>query len=107
MSPLILGMFAVVLLIYQLKSNTTRLEHVVFGETAVNYEEGKFEEKDGVKVFSPDYDVVQSPSGDMQAFAQPKTNLRYHYGQYISGSAVREDATAIFEKMRSQVSFHN
>ena len=77
-----------------------KLRDVVFGEAAINYEEGKFEKVPmlGV-VFRPDYNRVSVPAGDMQAFAESPSRPHYHYGEYISGSAVRGDADAVFAKI--------
>jgi len=77
-----------------------RLTDVVFGEAAINYEEGKWE---GL-LFRPDYNRVRAFTGDMQAFAESRDQPKYHYGEYISGSAVRTDAGDIFEQVRSGVS---
>jgi hypothetical protein len=76
----------------------------VFGEAAVNLEEGKFVHvKDSGIIFMPDYNVISVRAGDMQAFADDNTREEYHYGDFISGSAVRSDAARIFKKIRSQV----
>jgi len=56
-------------------------------------------------VFRPDYNRVTVEAGDMQAFAEAKDKPRYHYGEYISGSAVRNDAGDIFQKIRASVRF--
>lgn len=73
-----------------------QLKDVVFGEAAINYEEGKWE---GL-LFRPDYNRVSASAGDMQAFAESRGRPQYHYGEYISGSAVRTDAGDVFEKVR-------
>jgi hypothetical protein len=39
----------------------------------------------------------------MQAFAESKEQPTFHYGEHISGSAVRGDAKLIFDKIRSSV----
>ena len=83
-----------------------QLRDVVFGEAAINYEEGKWENvPDKGLLFRPDYNRVSASAGDMQAFAESRDRPRYHYGEYISGSAVRTDSGAVFEKIRSGVSF--
>ena len=83
-----------------------QLKNVVFGEAAINYEEGKWENvpTKGL-LFRPDYNRVSASAGDMQAFAESRDRPQYHYGEYISGSAVRTDAGAVFEKVRGGVSF--
>lgn len=78
-----------------------QLEDVVFGEAAINYEEGKWEILPNKELlFRPDYNRVSASAGDMQAFAESRGRPQYHYGEYISGSAVRTDAGAVFEKVR-------
>jgi hypothetical protein len=80
------------------------LRDVVFGEAAINYEEGKFEKLPLVGVvFRPDYNRVSANAGNMQAFAESSSRPHYHYGEYISGSSVRGDATSIFTKIRETV----
>jgi hypothetical protein len=81
------------------------LKDVIFGEAAINFEEGKWEKGpgDAAPVFKPDFDVVRTPAGDLQAFADSKDRPRYHYGEYISGSAVRHDANDVFQRMRTNV----
>jgi len=56
-------------------------------------------------VFKPDFDPIRVPTGDMQAFADSPSRPQYHYGDYISGSAVRHDASAAFKQARANVSF--
>jgi hypothetical protein len=78
------------------------LKDVIFGEAAINCEEGKWENVQGEGlVFRPDYDIVRTPSGDMQAFADSRERPQYHYGDFISGSAVRQ---VILKQIRSNVS---
>ncbi|KAK4448452.1 nucleoside phosphorylase domain-containing protein [Podospora aff. communis PSN243] len=80
------------------------LRDVVFGDAALNYEEGKFEKVPllGV-VFRPNYHRVSVNAGDMKAFAEAANHPNYHYGDYLSGSAVRGDAASIFTKIRETV----
>ena len=83
-----------------------KLGDVIFGEAAINYEEGKFEAVPGGggdPVFRPDYNRVTAEAGDMQAFAESNDFPRFHYGEYISGSAVRNDASVLFHKIRTSV----
>jgi hypothetical protein len=77
---------------------------VVFGEAALNYEEGKFEKLPllGV-VFRPNYNRVSVNTGNMKAFAESASRPNYYFDEYISGSAVRGGATAIFTKIRETV----
>ena len=85
-----------------------QLTDVVFGDAAINYEEGKWENVPGKGLFfRPDYNRVSASAGDMQAFAESRDRPRYRYGEYISGSAVRTDSGAVFEKIRSGVSLRS
>ncbi|KID82339.1 Phosphorylase superfamily protein [Metarhizium guizhouense ARSEF 977] len=81
------------------------LRDVVFGEAAINYEEGKWEAQGpgGNAVFLPDYKPVAVEAGDMQGFTKSHTRRGIRYGEYISGSSVRGDAAQVFEKIRSSV----
>lgn len=82
---------------------------MIFGEAAINYEEGKWEkgEGEGEAVFRPDYDLIRTPTGDMQAFAESSDRPQFHYGDYISGSAVRHDASVVFRQIRANVSLQS
>jgi len=77
---------------------------VVFGEAATNYQEGKAEYVDGELKFWPDYNRITYTAGNMQAFAESGSRPNYHYGEFITGSSVRTDASHIFRKIRSEVS---
>ena len=81
------------------------LTDVVLGEAAINYEEGKWETIPGEKgvLFRPAYNRVAASAGDLQAFADSPKRPHYHYGEYVSGSAVRTDAGAVFEQIRKGV----
>jgi len=82
-----------------------QLKDVVFGEAAINYEEGKWVNLPTKGLFlSPDYNRVSASAGDMQAFAESRGRPQYHYGEYVSGSAVRTDAGAVFKKVHDGVS---
>ena len=50
-----------------------------------------------------DYDVVRTPTGDMQAFAESKDRPQYHYGEYISGSVDRGNANDVLQNIRTNV----
>jgi hypothetical protein len=68
-----------------------KLKDVIFGDGAINYEEGKWENVQGEGlVFRPDYDVIRPPAGDVRAFVESRERPQYHYGDFVSGSAVRE-----------------
>lgn len=86
------------------KKVNIKLRDVIFGEAAVNYEEGKWEAgESGAARFQPDYKPVTVEAGNMQAFAESRKQAGVHYGEYMSGSAVRGDAGWIFERIRSSV----
>lgn len=81
-----------------------KITNVVFGEAATNYEEGKLDYVNGEFVHRPDFNRVPYDAGDMQAFAEAESRPKYHYGEYLSGSSVRTDASLIFERIRTNVS---
>ncbi|KAF2403543.1 hypothetical protein EJ06DRAFT_527169 [Trichodelitschia bisporula] len=72
---------------------------VIFGEAGINYEEGKWEVHGEEMVFLPDWDTVRVSAGDMQSFAEYRP--RTHYGDYLTGSAVRGDAERVFKQAKS------
>lgn len=47
--------------------------------------------------------MIRVYAGDMEAFAGDNVRPGYHYGTYISGSAVRGDAPTIFKKIANEV----
>ncbi|KAH8693402.1 nucleoside phosphorylase domain-containing protein [Phaeosphaeriaceae sp. PMI808] len=77
-----------------------KLTDVVFGEAATNYQEGKVDYVNGQFHMRPHYNRVPYEAGDMQAFAEAVSRPTYHYGEYLSGSSVRTDASRIFEDIR-------
>lgn len=80
-----------------------KIADVVFGEAATNYEEGKLDYTNGEFVHRPDFNRVLYDAGDMQAFAEAESRPRYHYGEYLSGSSVRTDASLVFDRIRKNV----
>lgn len=81
-----------------------RLKDVIFAESALNYEEGKVELLEGNAVgFRPDFNTVRIPAGAMQAFADSPKRPDYHFGDFLTGSAVRGDASAVFERVKETV----
>ncbi|KAK0946345.1 hypothetical protein LTR29_002107 [Friedmanniomyces endolithicus] len=78
-----------------------RLMDVVCGDSAMSLEDGKWALKNDTLTFLPDYETVSSPVAGLIPFASTRPNV--HYGFYVSGSAVREDAPAIFEKIEITV----
>ncbi|KAK0940834.1 hypothetical protein LTR48_005676 [Friedmanniomyces endolithicus] len=79
------------------KKQGVRLMDVVCGDSAMSLEDGKWALKNDTLTFLPDYETVSSPVAGLIPFASTRPNV--HYGFYVSGSAVREDAPAIFEKI--------
>jgi len=79
-----------------------RLKHVIFGDTAINYEEGKWVVENDHKLFKPSFRTAEVTVGGISAFAQ-RNEPNYKYGGYISGSAVRQDANELFELFRGRV----
>jgi hypothetical protein len=82
-----------------------RLGDVIFGEKALNYEEGKWEIENGKPVFRADVKTVEAQSASMGGFIQnAKLNREdWKLGDYISGCAVRLDAQFIFERVAGHV----
>ncbi|KAL3247308.1 hypothetical protein ABHI18_012456 [Aspergillus niger] len=80
------------------------LEDVIFGDTAINYEEGKWVVENGHKLFKPSYRTVEQRTvASIVGFTHSGWDPTYKYGGYISGSAVREDANEIFNILRTNV----
>jgi len=79
---------------------------VIFGEKAVNYTEGKFVHVDGLgMVFRPDFETEMVRAGDMQGYIEFGDKPEYHYGSFLTGTAVRGgDAQDIFRQQRENVS---
>lgn len=81
-----------------------RIGDVIFGDSALNAEEGKYTvNKAGKTVFLPDYHPVDVRIGDMQAFADDGNRLGTHYGDFITVSAFRGDGPQIFNRINTQV----
>lgn len=80
-----------------------RLTDVIFGDSAINYEEGKWAVEKGVKVFKPEFRMIEGKAGEISSFAQNRREPKYKYGTYISGSAVRQDAEEIFSQLGENV----
>ncbi|OJJ78118.1 hypothetical protein ASPBRDRAFT_656341 [Aspergillus brasiliensis CBS 101740] len=82
-----------------------KLEDVIFGDMAINYEEGKWVVEKGQKLFKPSYRTIERRTVVcIVGFTQSSLEPTYKYGGYISGSAVREDANEIFDLLRTSVS---
>src|ERR1700761_3553206 len=74
-------------------------------DSAFNFEEGKYyTDADGALSFQGDWDKSTIATGNMQAFAESSKNPNYHYGDFMSGSAVRGDAPQRFEMIHKSVS---
>ena len=83
-----------------------RLEDVVFGDRATNYEEGKWKaETDGQLTFLPDTKIFDTKSAAMDGFVEGIRRVNYKYGDYISGCALRMDAQHIMDRVRHQVGY--
>lgn len=78
-----------------------RLEDVIFGERALNYEEGKWESAD---VFAADYNLVKTPGDTLERYVTFSNQRAYKHGDFISGCAVRLDAAHIFDRVKMAVS---
>jgi hypothetical protein len=79
-----------------------RIGEVVFGETAISREEGKWETTPaGDAVFKPDYQIITKNCADLQGYSHNRGGIKN--GNYITVSAVREDAREIFKEIRHHV----
>lgn len=47
-----------------------KLTDVIFGDSAINYEEGKWAVEKGVKVFKPEFRMIEGKAGEISSFAQ-------------------------------------
>ncbi|KAH7075153.1 hypothetical protein FB567DRAFT_632698 [Paraphoma chrysanthemicola] len=83
-----------------------QISDVILGEAATNYEEGKLEYVNEELLLRPHYRRVIYPVGDLAAFVNAPSRPNYHYGEYISGSLVRKDASLLFEKIRMHINQH-
>jgi hypothetical protein len=81
-----------------------RPENVIFGEKALNYEEGKWKLIDEKPVFMPDSKTVGTNSENMSDFVTSKGRPTWKYCDYISGCAVRMDSKEIFDRVKKGVS---
>ena len=79
------------------------LEDVVFGEQAMNYEEGKWTVNNGRTEFMPDVRICKVEGASMAAFIKDANQPIYKCGDFISGCAVRMDAGHIFDRIKSTV----
>ncbi|KAK4139141.1 nucleoside phosphorylase domain-containing protein [Dichotomopilus funicola] len=77
------------------------VEDVIFGERALNYEEGKWAMKDDKLVFMPEVKVSEVKGASMDGFIRQAEQPRYKYGDFVSGCAVRMDASFIFDRVRN------
>jgi hypothetical protein len=74
---------------------------VIFGERALNYEEGKWESAD---VFAADYNLVKTPGDTLERYVAFSGQRTYKHGDFISGCAVRMDAAHILDRVKMAVS---
>lgn len=77
---------------------------MIFGERALNYEEGKWRMENGTPVFSADAHTLRVSGECMEGFIQQTERQDWKYGDFLSGSAVRMDAAHIFDRVKSTVS---
>lgn len=77
---------------------------MIFGERALNYEEGKWKMENSRPVFSPDAHTLRVSGECMEGFIQQTERQDWKYGDFLSGSAVRMDAAHIFERVKTTVS---
>ncbi|CAI6099603.1 unnamed protein product [Clonostachys chloroleuca] len=84
-----------------ISSQNIAIEDVIFGERALNYEEGKWALKDDKVTFKPDIKVAEVKGTAMDGFIAQANQPLYKYGDYISGSAVRMDASSIFDRVKN------
>ncbi|KIW65953.1 hypothetical protein PV04_08166 [Phialophora macrospora] len=79
-----------------------KLMDVIFGDAAMSFEDGKWAVVNGKIQFQPDYETIQHIITELPGFVGSTPNR--HHGAYVSGSAVREDASHIFENIQANVS---
>lgn len=87
-------------------ADSTRLGDVIFGERALNYEEGKTvppsppETKYG---FLPSTNILTTGSERMDGYVTRVNRELYKYGDFISGCALRLDAQEILTRVQKEV----
>jgi hypothetical protein len=59
---------------------------------------------DGESAFKPDVKVVEVRGAAMDGFIAQADQPMYKYGDFVSGSAVRMDASSIFDRVQNTVS---
>ncbi|KAI1388494.1 uncharacterized protein F4822DRAFT_429113 [Hypoxylon trugodes] len=75
-------------------------EDVIFGEKALNYEEGNWKIENGAAVFSADAHILKVGGECIEGFVQQAEREDWKYGDFISGCAVRMDAAHILDRVR-------
>ncbi|KFZ24679.1 hypothetical protein V502_00842 [Pseudogymnoascus sp. VKM F-4520 (FW-2644)] len=75
-------------------------EDVIFGEKALNYEEGKWGIENDKPIFLSDVKTLGVDGESMEGFIGQSERKDWKYGDYVSGCAVRMDAEHIFERVR-------
>lgn len=74
--------------------------NVIFGQTALNYEEGKHVLKDNVRLFQPSTNLINCQDVGLAAFVKNANKPElYKYGAFASGCAVRTDAGEILDRI--------
>jgi hypothetical protein len=79
----------------------SRLKDVIFGQKALNYEEGKWTND---SKFLPSIETYTEGATDLAGFVRARSTItRYRYGDFASGSAVRLDAQNILKRIEENV----
>jgi hypothetical protein len=82
-----------------------RIGDVIFGQTALNYEEGKHILKDNARTFQPSAEVIRYRDVGVAAFVKSANQPeKYLYGTFASGCSVRTDAQEILKRIADTVS---
>lgn len=53
----------------------------------------------------PSFRTIEAGTGAISSFSQDKKEPKYKYGTYVSGAAVRQDATEILGRLRGSVGY--
>lgn len=77
---------------------------MVFGEAAINHEEGKWHMEAGTLTFRPNYEVLRMDGEKMESFVKAQDRPdELTYGDFVSGCAERADVEQVLCRIRSQV----
>ena len=78
---------------------------VIFGQTALHYEEGHPIITDNTSIFRPSADPIRYREVGVAAFVKSLANSKYKYGTFASGCSVRPDAQVILKSVADTVSY--